>query len=155
MRFRRLSAKRAVTTVRVACASRAGARALAVAILAISLVGCGALDFVSTHAGDYKQFDVHDARNVNSFLVSDEIEAKKIRVRMNTGARASALMNDIFTFGISYTDATEATMRSAAADYLKSTKRNCTIASGKEIGRMSWEFQYHCEAAAEQNGKKS
>jgi len=155
MRFRRLPAIPALTTFRGACALSAGARALAVAMLAVSLVGCGALDLVSTHAGDYKQFDVRDARNVNSFLISDETEAQKIKVKMNTGARASALMNDIFTFGLSYTDATEATMRSAAVDYLKSTKRNCTVAGGKEIGRMSWEFQYHCEAAAEQNGKKS
>ena len=155
MRFRLLAARLALPTVRVACASSAGARALAVTLLAMSLVGCGALDFVSTHAGDYKQFDVHDSRNVNSFLVSDEIDAQKIKVKMNTGARARAFMNDIFTFGLSHADATEATMRGAAVDYLKSTKRNCTIASGKEIGRMSWEFQYHCEAAAEPNGKKS
>ncbi len=45
-------------------------------------------------------------------------------------------------------------MKGAAIDYLKSTNWNCTIVSDKEVERMGWEFQYHCEAKTEQERKE-
>jgi hypothetical protein len=127
-------------------------RVLAGVILLISLGGCGAIDLVATKTGDYKQFEVP---NVDTFLILDDINAQKIKITMSTGAKASAFMNNIVTFGLSYPDAPEGTMKSAAIDYLKRTNRNCTIVSDEKVERMGWEFQYHCEAKTEQEGKKS
>jgi hypothetical protein len=127
-------------------------RVLAGAILLISLGGCGATDLVATKMGDYKQFKVP---NVDTFLILDDVNAQKIKITMSTAAKTSAFMNNIFTFGISYPDASEGTMKIAAIDYLKSTNRNCTIVSDEKVERMEWEFQYHCEAKTEQEGKKS
>jgi hypothetical protein len=127
-------------------------RVLAGAILLISLGGCGATDLVATKMGDYKQFKVP---NVDTFLILDDVNAQKIKITMSTAAKTSAFMNNIFTFGISYPDASEGTMKIAAIDYLKSTNRNCTIVSDEKVARMEWEFQYHCEAKTEQEGKKS
>ena len=127
-------------------------RVLAGVILLISLGGCGAIDLVATKIGDYKQFEVP---NVDTFLILDDINAQKIKITMSTGAKASAFMNNIVTFGLSYPDASEGTMKIAAIDYLKSTNRNCTIVSDEKVERMGWEFQYHCEAKTEQEGKKS
>lgn len=127
-------------------------RVLAGAISLIYLGGCGAIDFVATEVGDYKKFEVP---NVDTFLISDDINAQKIKITMSTGIKASAFMNNIFTFGLSYPSAPEGTMKNAAVDYLKSTNRNCTIVSDNKVERMEWEFQYHCEAKTEQNGKKS
>jgi hypothetical protein len=127
-------------------------RVLAGAILLISLGGCGAIDLVATKIGDYKQFKVP---NVDTFLILDDINAQNIKITMSTSTKASAFMNNIFTFGLSYPDAPEGQMKSAAVDYLKSTNRNCTIVSDKKVERMGWEFQYHCEAKTEQEGKKS
>ena len=127
-------------------------RVLAGVILLISLGGCGAIDLVATKIGDYKQFKVP---NVDTFLILDDINAQNIKITMSTAAKASAFMNNIFTFGISYPDAPEGKMKSAAVDYLKSTNRNCTIVSDKKVERMGWEFQYHCEAKTEEEGKKS
>ena len=127
-------------------------RVLAGAILLISLGGCGAIDLAATKTGDYKQFKVP---NVDTFLILDDINAQKIKITMSTGAKAKAFMNNIFTFGVSYPDAPEGTMKIAAIDYLKRTNRNCTIVSDKKVERMGWEFQYHCEAKTEQEGKKS
>jgi hypothetical protein len=127
-------------------------RVLAGVILLISLGGCGAIDLDATKIGDYKQFKVP---NVDTFLILDDINAQKIKITMSTSAKASAFMNNIFTFGLRFPDAPEGTMKVAAIDYLKSTNRNCTIVSDKEVERMGWEFQYHCEAKTEQEGKKS
>jgi hypothetical protein len=126
-------------------------RVLAGAILLISLGGCGAIDLVATKIGDYKQFKVSNV----DFLILDDINAQNIKITMSTSAKTSAFMNNIFTFGYSYPDAPEGKMKSAAVDYLKSTNRNCTIVSDKKVERMGWEFQYHCEAKTEQEGKKS
>src|SRR5215471_4687684 len=127
-------------------------RVLAGAVLLISLGGCGAIDLVATKIGDYKQFKVP---NVDTFLILDDINAQNIKITSSTSTKASAFMNNIFTFGLSYPDAPEGKMKSAAVDYLKSTNRNCTIVSDKKVERMGWEFQYHCEAKTEQEGKKS
>jgi hypothetical protein len=127
-------------------------RVLAGMILLISLGGCGAIDLDATKIGDYKQFKVP---NVDTFLILDDINAQKIKITTSTSAKASAFMNNIFTFGLRFPDAPEGTMKGAAIDYLKSTNRNCTIVSDKEVERMGWEFQYHCEAKTEQEGKKS
>jgi hypothetical protein len=127
-------------------------RVLAGVILLISLGGCGAIDLDATKIGDYKQFKVP---NVDTFLILDDINAQKIKITTSTSAKASAFMNNIFTFGLRFPDAPEGTMKVAAIDYLKSTNRNCTIVSDKEVERMGWEFQYHCEAKTEQEGKKS
>jgi hypothetical protein len=127
-------------------------RVLAGVILLISLGGCGAIDLDATKIGDYKQFKVP---NVDTFLILDDINAQKIKITTSTSAKASAFMNNIFTFGLRFPDAPEGTMKGAAIDYLKSTNRNCTIVSDKEVERMGWEFQYHCEAKTEQEGKKS
>jgi hypothetical protein len=126
-------------------------RVLAGALL-ISLGGCGAIDLAATKIGDYKQFKVP---NVDTFLILDDINAQKMKITMSTAAKTSAFMNNILTFGVSYPDASEVKMKSAAADYLKSTNRNCTIVSDKKVERMEWEFQYNCEAKTEQEGKKS
>ena len=125
-------------------------RVLAGAILLISLGGCGAIDLLATKTGDYKQFKVP---NVDTFLILDDINAQNIKITMSTSTKVSAFMNNIFTFGLSYPDAPEGTMKSAAVDYLKSTNRNCTIVSDKKVERMGWEFQYHCEAKTELNGE--
>ena len=126
-------------------------RVLAGAILLISLGGCGAIDLVGTKTGDYKQFKT----NVDTFLILDDINAQNIKITMSTSTKVSAFMNNIFTFGLSYPDAPEGQMKIAAVEYLKSTNRNCTIVSDKKVERMGWEFQYHCEAKTEQEGKKS
>ncbi len=126
-------------------------RVLAGAI-SLSLGACGVVDSPAIQVGDYKKFGVP---NLDSVLVSDDIDAQKIKITTSTGTKASALLNNIFTFGLSYPDVPEGTMKNAAAGYLKSTDRNCTIVSSKEVERMSWEFQYHCEAKTEQEGKKN
>ena len=118
--------------------------------LAISVSGCGAFDEVNRgvdHAA-VKKFEVKD---VDTFQIADHPEEASMVISMSPSARAGAALNSIFTFGTTYPDASERFMKSAAAGYLQSTNRNCSIGSGRELARMQWEFRYQCGSAPTQH----
>ena len=116
---------------------------IALAVM-LCLSGCG--DFneaLESHDGPIvKKFEVKD---VDTFLIADDIREERIIISMSSAAVASAALNNIFTFGTSYPDAPESLMKSAAISYLKSTSRDCNITERKELSRMRWEFRYQCQ----------
>jgi hypothetical protein len=113
--------------------------------LALSLSGCGVVDEFNqgTDNASVTKFEVKD---VDTFRIVDHPEEARMAISMSPSSMASAALNDIFTFGISYPDSPEWVMKSAAVEYLQSTKRNCSVDAGKELARMKWEFRYQCRA---------
>lgn len=118
-------------------------RALIAIALIIPLCGCGVIgDAVqASESSEVKKFDVKD---IDTFRIIEDAEESRITIEASPMRIVGAELNDIFTFGTSYSDMPETIMKSAALGYLQSTGRQCSIEEEKKLSRMLWEFKYQC-----------
>ena len=120
-------------------------------IIALGLLlpfsGCGAIieGVESSSAPPVSKFEVKD---LDTFRIIDDPQEGLLIISRSPGALTSAALTSIFSFGNINSDSPEPIMASAAVSYLKSTGRDCSVAGGRELARMRWEFRYKCQAAS-------
>jgi hypothetical protein len=113
--------------------------------IVLALSGCGAIleGVESSNAPPVSKFEVKD---LDTFRVIDDPQEGLLIISRGPGALTSAALTTIFSFGNVNPDSPESIMESAAVGYLKSTSRDCSVAGGRELSRMKWEFRYNCQS---------
>jgi hypothetical protein len=115
--------------------------------IVLALSGCGAIleGVQSSNAPPVSKFEVKD---LDTFRIIDDPQEGKLIISRGPMALTSAALTTILSFGNVNPDSPEPIMESAAASYLKSTGRDCSVAGGRELTRMQWEFRYQCKSAS-------
>ena len=116
--------------------------------IVLALSGCGAiLEGVvqSSNAPPVTKFEVKD---LDTFRIIDDPQEGQLVISRGPMALTSAALTTILSFGNVNPDSPEPIMESAAVSYLKSTGRDCSVAGGRELTRMQWEFRYQCKSAS-------
>ena len=113
--------------------------------IVLALSGCGAIleGVEGSNAPPVSKFEVKD---LDTFRIIDDPQEGLLIISRGPGALTSAALTTIFSFGNVNPDSPESIMESAAVSYLKSTSRDCSVAGGRELSRMKWEFRYNCRS---------
>ena len=115
--------------------------------LVLPLGGCGAI-LEGIQSSDTPSVTKFEVKDLDTFRISDNPEEGQLTISRGPGALTSATLTSIFSFGNINSDSPEPIMASAAVSYLKSTSRDCSVAGGRELARMRWEFRYQCQSAS-------
>ncbi len=113
-------------------------------LAALTLGGCANLDYAADNYGNTPLTELdHDG---HPYRVFDKPSQNRLMITSSIGSAIGGGLIRGATFGLFSNHPSEPVMQAAAAEYLKSTNRACTLQTGQLIAQPQWEFRYSCKS---------